>query len=383
VPDELLSVAAQRLIEMHASHGEADELLEVLRKAADQLDDLSVLSDALATIPRQVGLVDRVVERAKQADTTSGRQAMALAQLLLTAKRYEQAGEFFQAAIATDAEQAADFSLTWGLALFAADQFDAAATVFQQALDAKLLDSDDPMFHYYLSMSLEMAGQTDEALRVARAAAEMQPDSAEFAAHIPWILYHADRREEAIAAYEAVIAKFDDQFDSETRLQLRDARSSLSHMATINGDLAAGEEWLAQVLDEFPEDIGAQNDLGYLWADSGKHVSRARAMIQQAVDAEPDNAAYRDSLGWVLFQQGEADAAIRELETAVELSRGADGQIDEADGVILDHLGDAHLRAGNVDHALRYWQLALRDLEKNEPQRADVTRKKIQQHSKE
>jgi tetratricopeptide (TPR) repeat protein len=106
-------------------------------------------------------------------------------------------------------------------------------------------------------------------------------------------------------------------------------------------------------------------------------------MSQQAVDADPDNAAYRDSLGWVLFQQGEADAAIRELETAVELSRGADGQIDEADGVILDHLGDAHLRAGNVDHALRYWQLALRDLEKNEPQRADVTRKKIQQHSKE
>ena len=58
------------------------------------------------------------------------------------------------------------------------------------------------------------------------------------------------------------------------------------------------------MLDEFPDDAGAMNDLGYLWADQDKNLQRARRMIRKAVDAEPDNAAYRDSLGWVLFRLG-------------------------------------------------------------------------------
>ena len=39
-------------------------------------------------------------------------------------------------------------------------------------------------------------------------------------------------------------------------------------------------------------------------------------MIQQAVDAEPDNMAYRDSLGWVFFRLGNTREAVAELEKA-------------------------------------------------------------------
>ena len=175
----------------------------------------------------------------------------------------------------------------------------------------------------------------------------------------------------------------------------------LSNLCVDQHDLSASEQWLEQILDEYPGDIGAMNDLGYLWADQGKHLYRARKMIEQAVAAEPNNAAYRDSLGWVLYQSGNFDAAVRELEAAAALSRGAtsvgdvEGELHSpnvevggtesdpplpGDGIILDHLGDAHLMAGDLKEAIRWWRQALPLLEKQVPRQAPATREKLQQH---
>jgi len=71
------------------------------------------------------------------------------------------------------------------------------------------------------------------------------------------------------------------------------------------------------VLEQFPDDEGALNDLGYLWADQNQHLERAKRMIEKAVAGEPENMAYRDSLGWVLSAWGSGPEAIAELEKAV------------------------------------------------------------------
>ena len=157
---------------------------------------------------------------------------------------------------------------------------------------------------------------------------------------MPWILERAKRYDEAIAAYTALLARFDgeppaklreilgqaqtalDRLDwdafaaaavaanrvdnrpPEGREVLRDVRSALSGLCVLKHRLPQAEEWLQEVLDEFPDDIGADNDLGYLWADQGVHLDRAWQMIGRAVAAEPDNAAYRDSLGSICIASG-------------------------------------------------------------------------------
>ncbi|MDP7205066.1 MAG: tetratricopeptide repeat protein, partial [Pirellulaceae bacterium] len=113
-----------------------------------------------------------------------------------------------------------------------------------------------------------------------------------------------------------------------------------------------------QVLDEFPNDIGAYNDLGYLWVDQNKRLDRAQRMIQTAVEAEPDNAAYRDSLGWAYYRQGEFDKAIEQLLLA------ADNSLQ--DEVIFDHLGDAYFSNGQTGKARESWKKALRLLSQDE-----------------
>ena len=74
-------------------------------------------------------------------------------------------------------------------------------------------------------------------------------------------------------------------------------------------------------------------------------------MTLKAVTAEPENAAYRDSLGWVYYRLGKYEKARAELEAARKLNN--------SDGVICDHLGDIHLQLDNQKEAKQMWERAL------------------------
>ena len=224
-------------------------------------------------------------------------------------------------------------------------------------------------------LALEFNGQTDEALKMAKQASELGEGALRFESRIPWVYYHAKRYPEAIEAYEALIVKFDKQHkDDGDRQLLREARLSLSNIYVLVGDIAKAEVPLEAILDEFPDDIGAKNDLGYLWADQGKNLELALRMIQDAVAADPKNRAYRDSLGWVYFRLKRYTEAIAELEKAVA---GQPGE-EAPDGVIYDHLADAQFAAGRVDDAQKTWTKAIAAFEKAEDtKKAAEIRKKL------
>jgi tetratricopeptide (TPR) repeat protein len=52
------------------------------------------------------------------------------------------------------------------------------------------------------------------------------------------------------------------------------------------------------------------------------NVGRARAEFEKAVRLTPNDAAAQPALGWVLSQQGEADAAVTHLRIAIKLKPG-------------------------------------------------------------
>ena len=133
---------------------------------------------------------------------------------------------------------------------------------------------------------------------------------------------------------------------------MREARLLLSNIAIQQKQQAEAEERLEQVLDEFPDDSSAANDLGYLWAERGVHLERALRLIELAVKDEPENIAYRDSLGWVYYQTGQYPKAVAELEKA---AKG-----EKPDAVILDHLGDAYWKANQAEKARQAWQRAVK-----------------------
>jgi Flp pilus assembly protein TadD len=81
--------------------------------------------------------------------------------------------------------------------------------------------------------------------------------------------------------------------------------------------------------------------------------SSAKVIGPDSLDSDRDNAAYVDSLGWVLFRRGDLKGARAELEKASALPDGDD------DPVVWDHLADVLFRLGDKDRATRAWRKAL------------------------
>ena len=105
---------------------------------------------------------------------------------------------------------------------------------------------------------------------------------------------------------------------------------------------------LADLLDLSGYDEGLCNDLGYVWVDSGLNLERAGELIRLAVAADPWNAAYLDSLGWVYYKAGDFGSARKYLARAARLRDGEDP-------VVYDHLADAAFRLGDREVAREYW----------------------------
>jgi tetratricopeptide (TPR) repeat protein len=106
-----------------------------------------------------------------------------------------------------------------------------------------------------------------------------------------------------------------------------------------------------------PDNVQALNYLGYMLADRGVRLDEAFQMIKKAVDQEPNNGAYLDSLGWVYFRQGKYSDAESILIKAVERSGG--------DATVHDHLGDVYLKLGKTRDAVAQWQSSIREYQKS------------------
>jgi tetratricopeptide (TPR) repeat protein len=111
------------------------------------------------------------------------------------------------------------------------------------------------------------------------------------------------------------------------------------------------EEEFKKVLEVNPKNAQVLNYYGYMLADRGVRLDMAHDLIQRAVDLEPLNGAYLDSLGWVYFKQNKFDEAESTLRKAVER--------EPHDPTIRSHLGDIYAKQGRMDLAAAEWEKSL------------------------
>jgi Tfp pilus assembly protein PilF len=78
-----------------------------------------------------------------------------------------------------------------------------------------------------------------------------------------------------------------------------------------------------------------------MWAERGENLDEARSLIQHAVDLEPKNAAYLDSLGWVLYKLKRPREALDAMNKAIALT-------EKPDPTLYEHLGDINLDLKNT-----------------------------------
>lgn len=95
----------------------------------------------------------------------------------------------------------------------------------------------------------------------------------------------------------------------------------------------------------------AQNYIAYMWAERGEKLDIGLDLIQKAIAIDPENGAFRDTLGWIYYMQGRYTEALDELQKAMCYIKD--------DPTIREHLGDTYFKLGNHAAAIEHWKKTL------------------------
>jgi tetratricopeptide (TPR) repeat protein len=96
----------------------------------------------------------------------------------------------------------------------------------------------------------------------------------------------------------------------------------------------------------------AYNYVGFMWAEHNMHLDEAEEMIGRALQLDPNNGAYLDSLGWVHYRKARYEEALSELLRAAQ-------SLTRHDPVVFEHIGDTCSKLNRIPQALDYWQKAI------------------------
>ena len=129
------------------------------------------------------------------------------------------------------------------------------------------------------------------------------------------------------------------------------ARLSVATALQMSGDFAGAENTLRDILKESPNNPIALNNLGYFLLERNERFDEARGLIKQAVDIDPTNPSYLDSLGWAYFKLGKSAEAELYLREAL--------RHDPSSLTINEHLGDVLAAQSKADQARSHWRRSL------------------------
>ena len=250
---------------------------------------------------------------------------------------------------------------------------DRAVTLLEEA---RALSRPDASLDAYVGQAYVEAGRLAEALddledarrrfpddiRLIRLQAEVLQATGDPDAGIALMSQALDDHRDDRAAYLGLAGLHvdGDRFDEATRV-LKSALEAFPEEPSILFQLGAAleqqqrydeaEQAFLRVLSADPAHAPALNYLGYMLADRGDRLEVSIEYIERALDVDPANGAYLDSLGWALFKMNRFEEAEVNLQQA--------SQQLLTNSVIQDHLGQVLFELGRYTEAVVAWERAL------------------------
>jgi Flp pilus assembly protein TadD len=121
------------------------------------------------------------------------------------------------------------------------------------------------------------------------------------------------------------------------------------------------ESRLKRLIELKPDHAQAYNALGYTLADRNLRLAEARQYIEKALTLSPDDGFILDSMGWVLYRQGNLDQGLDYLRRAFA---------SRPDPEIAAHLGEVLWAKGQRKEAEELWRQSLKDHPENDELKA-------------
>ncbi len=260
-----------------------------------------------------------------------------------------------------------------GFAYQELDQYDKAIAIFEEA---RKISPNDPSFLGYLIQAQMAAKNFAAAADLAHAARVKDPDDLRLARLESLALRRGGKVDQGLAILEAFVRKPDSDADAYLALAqgyidvnrgaqairlLQDAQNKFPSETVVTFELGAAldkqkrysesEAVFRQLVAKDPKNAPALNYLGYMLAERGERLAESVDYIRRALEIEPENGSYLDSIGWAYFKDGKLDLALENLRRAAE-------QLQD-NSVIQDHYGEVLFKLGRYDDAIGAWSRAL------------------------
>jgi tetratricopeptide (TPR) repeat protein len=337
---------------------------DIFKKAANHaVDNPAVLKDvgdyyaSTQQVKEAIPLYLRLLEL--EPDDTNAREKLATG-FVLTNQR-DKAVEMLEAIIKEHPEKYQPYDLLAGLLDDAAralerekktDQakaaFAKAAANYEQSLIINPRRA-SPYLHL-AELLLGPLKENERAVKVLIEARQHFPQMPEIVYYLGIAQREAKQFQEAVATFEEALHEAEAE-----GAEIANARFYFDYGATAEQaglyDKAA-DLFKKSIAVDPANAADAYNYLAYMWVEHDTHLDEAEQMIKLALQADSNNGAYIDTLGWLEFREGKFDQALSDLLRAAQ-------KLTRDDPVVLEHIGDAYAKLNKSAQALDAWQKAL------------------------
>ena len=362
--------------------GNAVKARDVLREAlAGRANDERALF-LLSQAERLSGDLDGAERTARRLIAQNGRSArayVALAETLEERQRYQQVADALAPVVAQfrssgNGSTALSMLLPHlGFSYQQLGQTEAAIALFEEA---RKLAPDDPSITAYLVQAQMAAKKYGAAAEVAHAARAAHPDEVRLARLEAQALRQSGKFDQGLAVLtdlmqrrgsdpsaHIALARFyaDANRGPQAVKVLQDAEAKFPTDGAVAFELAGvfekqkryaeSEATFRHLVTREPENAPALNYFGYMLAVRGERLAESVELVKRALQIEPENGSYLDSLGWAYYKSGKLDLALEPLQRAAEqLARNS---------VVQDHFGDLLFKLGRYGDAISAWTRAI------------------------
>lgn len=286
------------------------------------------------------------------------------------ASQVEPMKKAFDAVLAMPQQDAQLLSLKAAYQIYAKEGDDAVAETMQKILEV------DPANQVAMSHLLQYYVEKNDIPAIedlCRRGVNAFPEELAFHYYLGASLYQQKKLTEAAEVFQQGL-----------RTREEDASPQLvSDMFAILGDLCHQQNKTQQAFEAYDsalvykdDNISCLNNYAYYLSLQGERLDQAEEMSYRTIKAEPKNKTYLDTYAWILFMKKNYTEARIYIDKVVDPQEPEDSILADPSlqGNVIEHAGDIYSQLGDVEQALRLWQMAVR---KNDDTCTPVIGKKI------
>ncbi len=271
-------------------------------------------------------------------DSTDWQVSAYLGEIAAVENNDSLAIEYFQSAT-DDAPWNAQLWNRLGILLFESQKFEMAAEEMRKAVNQF---PDDFIINLILGLSLSQQRDIEDAARALEHAVKLNPNDLTALNAYGFTLNQQNRNDAAIVYLDKVL-----YLDS-TNIQ---ALSTLGMIYDSMDDFETSDSLYERALLADSVNVLVANNYAYSLSERGVNLDRALELAEIAVEKEPENSSYLDTIGWVYYKLGDYSKAEEYIQKAIDK--------DEGNAVLFDHLADIFSKQNKNEKAIEYWEKAI------------------------